>query len=84
MVLSRLFGGTKDWGGKACSNDITKVSVTVIVKQLKGITAKWLFQKFPETMREHFWGGHIWSPSYYVGSIGVTTEAVVKNYIETQ
>lgn len=61
-----------------------KVSVTVIVKQLKGITAKWLFQKFPDTMREHFWGGHIWLPSYYVSSIGVTTEAVVKSYIETQ
>ena len=61
-----------------------KESVTNIVKKLKGITAKWLFEKYPETMKEYFWGGHVWSPSYYAGSIGVTTEAVVKKYIETQ
>ncbi|MGN1407311.1 IS200/IS605 family transposase [Lactobacillus sp.] len=60
------------------------VSVTVMVKKLKGITAKWLFATFPDLMREKFWGGHIWSPSYYAGSIGVTTGAVVKKYIETQ
>ena len=28
-----------------------KESVTNIVKKLKGITAKWLFEKYPETMR---------------------------------
>ena len=61
-----------------------KESVTNIVRKLKGITAKWLFEKYPETMKEYFWGGHVWSPSYYAGSIGVTTEAVVKKYIETQ
>lgn len=60
------------------------VSVTVMVKKLKGITAKWLFATFPDLMHEKFWDGHIWSPSYYAGSIGVTTEAIVKKYIETQ
>ena len=35
-----------------------KESVTNIVKKLKGITAKWLFEKYPETMKEYFWGGH--------------------------
>ena len=61
-----------------------KVSVTVIVKKLKGITGKWLFQQFPTEMNKYFWHGHIWSHSYYVGSIGNTTEAIVKHYIETQ
>jgi putative transposase len=61
-----------------------KESVTNIVRKLKGITAKWLFEKYSETMKECFWGGHVWSPNYYAGSIGVTTEAVVKKYIETQ
>lgn len=31
-----------------------KESVTNIVKKLKGITAKWLFEKYPETMKEYF------------------------------
>lgn len=61
-----------------------KVSVTVMVKKFKGITGKWLFQKFPDTMCKYFWHSHIWSPSYYVGSVGNMTEAIVKRYIETQ
>lgn len=61
-----------------------KVSITVLVKKLKGITGKWLFQAFPDEMRKYFWHSHIWSPSYYVGSVGNTTEAIVKKYIETQ
>src|SRR5699024_1430405 len=61
-----------------------KVSVTVMVKKLKGITGKWLFQAFPDEMRKYFWHSHIWSPNYYVGSVGNTTEAIVKKYIETQ
>lgn len=61
-----------------------KVSVTVIVKKLKGITGKWLFQTYPQKMNKYFWHGHIWSHSYYVGSVGNTTEDVIKNYINTQ
>lgn len=61
-----------------------KVSVTVMVKKLKGITGKWLFQTFPDEMHKYFWHSHIWSSSYYVGSVGNTTEAIVKKYIEMQ
>ena len=61
-----------------------KVSITVIVKKLKGITGKWLFQTYPQEMNKHFWHGHIWCHSYYVGSVGNTTEAVIKKYINTQ
>lgn len=61
-----------------------KVAVTVMVKTLKGITGKWLFNTYPDEMSKYFWHGHIWSHSYYVGSVGNTTEAVIKHYIDTQ
>lgn len=61
-----------------------KESLSTMVKKFKGITGKWLFKTFPDEMRKHFWHGHIWSPSYYIGSVGNTTEAIVKHYIETQ
>ena len=61
-----------------------KVAVTVMVKTLKGITGKWLFNTYPDEMNKYFWHGHIWSHSYYVGSVGNTTEAVIKHYIDTQ
>ena len=61
-----------------------KVAVTIMVKTLKGITGKWLFNTYPDEMNKYFWHGHIWSHSYYVGSVGNTTEAVIKHYIDTQ
>lgn len=60
-----------------------KLSITVMIKKFKGITGKWLFKEFPE-LKNQFWGGHIWSPSYYVGSVGQTTEDVIKKYIKSQ
>lgn len=60
------------------------VSVTVMVKKLKGISALWLFKTYPNQMQKHFRHHHIWSPSYYVGSVGNTNEAIIKNYIVTQ
>lgn len=54
-----------------------------IVKSLKGTTAKLLFEKHPE-LRKDFRKGHLWSPSYYVGSVGHVSEATVKKYVEEQ
>jgi len=55
---------------------------TNIVKILKGVTAKRLFEKFPELRKKEFWGGHIWSPSYYVGTAGHVSAETIKKYIE--
>ena len=40
-----------------------------IVKVLKGVTVLRLFKKFPE-LRNKYWKGKLWSPSYYVGTAG--------------
>jgi len=54
-----------------------------IVKIFKGITAKKLFEMHPE-LKNKLWNGHLWNPSYYVGTCGDTTKETVKMYIETQ
>jgi putative transposase len=54
-----------------------------IVKIFKGITAKKLFEQHPE-IKSKLWNGHLWNPSYYVGTCGDTTKDVVQMYIETQ
>jgi putative transposase len=53
------------------------------VKIFKGITAKKLFEMHPE-IKSRLWNGHLWNPSYYVGTCGDTTKETVKMYIETQ
>jgi putative transposase len=60
-----------------------KFSPSQIVKIFKGITAKFLFEKFPE-LRNHMWKGHLWNPSYYCGTMGDVTKDVIMRYIETQ
>ena len=54
-----------------------------IVKFFKGILGLRLFREFPELKKE-FWGGKIWSPSYYVGSAGDISAATIKRYIQNQ
>ena len=63
-----------------------KLSVTNIVRWLKGITAYQLFSQCPE-LQTSYWkkqGRHLWSPSYYVESIGSVNEQAVAKYIDDQ
>ena len=57
------------------------VSPTTIVRLVKGKTAHQLFREFPELKQQHFWYGHLWAPSYYVGTAGHVSTETVKRYI---
>ncbi len=56
-------------------------AVADAVKILKGVTARSLFQKFP-VLKKRLWGGHLWSPSYYVGTAGNVSAETIRYYIE--
>lgn len=58
------------------------VAPTDIVKVMKGVTAKRVFEKFPQLRRRKFWGNHVWSPSYYIGTHGNVSAETIKKYIE--
>jgi putative transposase len=60
-----------------------KFAPSNIVKIFKGITAKKLFEMHPE-IKYKLPNGHLWNPSYYVGTCGDTTKDVIQMYIETQ
>ncbi|MFY9448218.1 MAG: IS200/IS605 family transposase [Candidatus Methanoculleus thermohydrogenotrophicum] len=60
-----------------------KFAPATIVKIMKGITAKKLFEQYP-SLRNVLGEGHLWNPSYYVGTCGDTTKEVIQKYIETQ
>ena len=55
-------------------------SPTGIVKILKGVSAKQLFQAHPE-LRDVLKYGHLWSPSYYVGTAGYVSAEIIERYI---
>lgn len=57
-----------------------KLSPHILVKRLKGASARFLRDKYPQLTRLP----HMWSPSYYVGTVGTVSESVVKLYIDNQ
>lgn len=60
-----------------------KISVTQIVKYLKGISGNALLKEFPE-LRKQLWKGRLWNGSYFVEAIGSTSEENIIRYIEKQ
>lgn len=58
------------------------MSVTVLIKKLKGTTARWLFKQKPE-LGEQF-DHHLWSPSYFARTVGNCSEETIKRYVESQ
>ena len=55
-----------------------KLSITAIVKYLKGITGRKLFEHFPKIRNQ------LWNHSYYVETIGSVSEENIRRYIEHQ
>ena len=61
-----------------------KFSITDVIKYLKGHSARIFFLNHPEIKKNAFWGGKLWSPSYYVGSVGNMSKETVRQYILNQ
>lgn len=60
-----------------------KISITQIVRYLKGISGYHLLNEFPE-IRDSLWKGQLWNGSYFVETIGSTSEENIRRYIEHQ
>lgn len=60
-----------------------KLSITFIVKHLKGTSGIRLFRQYPE-LRNQLWKGELWNGSYFVETVGSTSEENVRKYIEHQ
>ena len=63
-----------------------ELSGTNIMRWLKEISAWQLFRECPELQTSHRkkQNRHLWSPSYYVESIGTVNEQAVAKYIDDQ
>ena len=61
-----------------------KVSVSSLVNSLKGVSSRMIRQKQYPSIRKKLWGGALWSPSYFAGSCGGASIAVIRQYIEQQ
>jgi putative transposase len=60
-----------------------KISISVLVNALKGVSSRILRRDF-QTLGAKSWKGNLWTPSYFAGSCGGTSLEVLKEYIEKQ
>jgi len=54
-----------------------------VVKSFKGASARAWFKKHPES-KNLLWKGHLWSPSFYMSTLGSMSKETVANYINNQ
>jgi REP element-mobilizing transposase RayT len=63
---------------------VPNYSVSKMIRMLKSITAKQLFQRFPE-IKEKLWGGKFWTSGFYVNTVGqYSNEEVIREYVKNQ
>ena len=59
-------------------------SIPVVMKTLKGVSARLLNQKHSAEISKLLYGGHIWSPSYYIATTSDNVMDNIKAYIKNQ
>ena len=57
------------------------LSISVLMKKLKGRTSRMLQIEFPE-LKKKYWGRHFWAVGYGAWSTGSITDEMVQEYLE--
>jgi putative transposase len=61
-----------------------KHSIGEIVRIIKSLTARRLFEQHPE-LKKALWGGEFWTDGYYAGTVGTGGNwSVVERYVKNQ
>lgn len=61
-----------------------KVAPSDVMQIIKSISAREFFREYPEIKRQYFWGGKLWTQSYFVETIGNANEEVICKYVQEQ
>lgn len=60
-----------------------KFAPSSIVKSFKGAAAREWFKLHPED-KQKLYKGHLWSPSFFMQTVGVVSQETVMGYVENQ
>jgi len=61
-----------------------KASPSSVMQIIKSISARKFFRLHPEIKKKYFWGGKLWTQSYFVETIGNASEEVIRKYVQDQ
>ena len=63
---------------------VPSYSPTKIAQMIKSLTAKKMFERYPE-LKEALWGGEFWTKGYFMSSVGKHgDEKKLRNYVKNQ
>lgn len=57
---------------------------TSAIKALKGRSAFIFLRRHPEICQSQYWSDHLWSPSYYMSTLGNMSKEIVQQYVNDQ
>ena len=60
-----------------------KFAPSSIVKSFKGAAAREWFKLYPED-KQKLYKGHLWSPSFFMQTVGIVSRETVTEYVENQ
>ena len=55
-----------------------------LVNNYKTVTSRYIRKEFKDELSKYYWKSYFWSDAYFVGTVGDTTEDVIKDYIAEQ
>ena len=63
---------------------IPDYKMSEIVKKIKSVTSKKIFEQHPE-VKEQLWGGAFWTSGYFLATVGrYTNEEAIARYVQNQ
>ena len=63
---------------------VPKMSPSDVMQVIKSISAREFFRRYPDIKKKYFWGGKLWTQSYFVETIGNANEEVIRAYVRDQ
>ena len=61
-----------------------KISPSYIMQVIKSISARAFFRAYPQIRKKYFWGGKLWTQSFFVETVGNYNEKTVREYVKNQ
>ncbi len=61
-----------------------KTAPADVMQIIKSISAREFFRFYPEIKHKYYWGGKLWTQSYFAETIGNANEEVIRQYVQDQ
>lgn len=55
-----------------------------VIKALKGVSARLIFKKYRNELKDKLWSKNLWNPNYFISTVSENSEKEIIKYIQSQ